>query len=568
MEITRRGWLGLATTAGAAALAEPLLAQAKSGGTFTPGANDRNYAPVVERLKAFAAQELADKSFPGMSVALVAPDGFSAAFASGFADLDRRIPATRDQLFQIGSITKSLTALTLFVLADRGKLDLDARVQDLLPEHPLPPEPITLTHLLEHSSGLPNSLGDSLFPDVPGERLWSGFTPGSRYSYCNLGYAYLGAVAEKASGLSFAQALQTLVLRPLGMSSAVPVMRTRDRAAFASGHARFRDDVPWLPGARLTPARWSEFYNPAGSVAASAGDMIHYLRFVGSLVKGGGAPLFSRAMAERFGTPTIASSHGPGARYGNGLATLDVEGRSCLRHTGGMPGFSSSFTVDRQSGVGCYASVNVGSASGYRPTEITEVAMGLLNAAAEGRALPAAVKPKPAPPVKDAERIVGRWLDTSGPELSITERGGALFVTNGEREHRLRQASGTVFITDHPALYPYALVYTESEAPTLRLGNRLLARDRPPTVATSPRLAALAGAYQTGSIWTSRRTVFAAGDRLFVGTDEVFEAPDGSWRFKNPDLLGERVWFQHMVGGRPQTLNFSGTAYSRLSAPV
>jgi CubicO group peptidase (beta-lactamase class C family) len=162
MEMTRRDWLGIASAAGATALAEPLLAQAESGGILTPGANDRNYAPVVERLKAFAAQELADKGFPGMSVALAVPDGFSAAFASGFGDLDRRIAATPDQLFQIGSITKSLTALTLFVLADRGRLDLDARVQDLLPEHPLPPEPITLTHLLEHSSGLPNSLGDSL----------------------------------------------------------------------------------------------------------------------------------------------------------------------------------------------------------------------------------------------------------------------------------------------------------------------------------------------------------------------------------------------------------------------
>jgi CubicO group peptidase (beta-lactamase class C family) len=568
MEITRRDWLGLASAAGAAALAEPLMAQTKSGQILTAGVNGRDYAPVVNRLKTFAAQEMADKSLPGMSVALVAPDGFSAAFASGFADLDRRIPATPDQLFQIGSITKSLTALTLFVLADRGKLDLDARVQDLLPEHPLPPEPITITHLLEHSSGLPNSLSDSLFLAVPGDRLWSGFAPGSRYSYCNLGYAYLGAVIEKASGMPFAQALQALVLRPLGMNKTVPVMRTLDRAAFVSGHVRFRDDVPWLPGARLTPARWAEFHNPAGSVAASARDMVQFLRFMGLLANGKGAPLFSDAMAERFSTPTIASSHGPGARYGNGLATLDVEGRPSFRHTGGMPGFSSSFTVDRQSGVGCYASVNVGSASGYRPTEITELAVGLLNAAAAGKALPPVAGPKPSPPVKDAERMVGRWLAPGGPELGIAERGGGLFVTSGGREHRLRQTSGTVFITDHPALYPYALVLMEGATPTLRMGNRLLGRGQPPSVATSPRLAALAGAYQTGSIWTSRRTVFAAGDQLFVGTDEAFEAPDGSWRFKNPDLLGERVWFQHMVGGRPQTLNFSGTSYSRLSAPV
>jgi CubicO group peptidase (beta-lactamase class C family) len=167
MEVTRRGWLGLAGAAGALATSAPLRA-----GSAVPG----KYGAVVDRVRAFARADLAAKGFPGMVLALVAPDGFSHSTAIGLANVDTRQPASPDQLFQIGSLTKSLTAMALFALADRGKLDLDARAADYLPDHPLPPEPITLRHLLEHSSGLPNSLGDDPFPTCRA----GGYGPASR----------------------------------------------------------------------------------------------------------------------------------------------------------------------------------------------------------------------------------------------------------------------------------------------------------------------------------------------------------------------------------------------------
>jgi CubicO group peptidase (beta-lactamase class C family) len=563
MEVTRRDWLGLAASAGAVAAAAPLGAQGRRKEAWT-GGSGRDYGPVIERIRAFAAADLADKGLPGITLALVGPDQFAATLAVGFADLDRRVPAAPEQLFQIGSITKSLTAMALFVLADRGRLDLDARVQDLLPDHPMPPEPITLTHLLEHSSGLPNGLDNPAYILAPGGRLWTGFKPGSRYSYCNLGYGLLGAVIERASGMAYPLALETLILKPLGMVHAVPVIRTADRAAFATGHIRFRDDIPWLPKARLTPARWMEFAHAAGSVGASGADMVRYLQFVSGLARGKGAPLFSDALAERFRTPTIDSSP-PGARYGNGLHTLAVEQRPCFRHTGGMHGFSSAFTLDREAGVGCYASVNVGSAGNYRPTEVTEYALPLLRAASAGRQLPAASGPKPPAPVKNAERYAGQWLSADGSELSITERGGALFVTSKGLERPLRSGGEGGFVTDHPALAPYTLVF-EGNGQVLRLGGRLFGRGTaPPAQPPNPRLAPLVGNYQNPSTWSYRPSVHAIGERLFFGTEELVEAADGSWRFKSPGLASERIWFQHPIGGRAQVLNASGTLLNRVS---
>lgn len=557
MDVTRRDMLGIATAAGAAAVTQPLL------GATAGAAQSTEESEVVKRVRAFAAADLAEQGFPGMTVALVGAGGFRSTLGIGLADLQRSTPASPDQLFQIGSITKSLTAMALFALAERGKLNLDAVVQDLLPDHPLPPEPITLTHLLEHSSGLPNGLDNPAYTQAPGGRLWTGFTPGSRYSYCNLGYGLLGAVVEQASGMTFPAALEALVLKPLGMANAVAQFRASDRGAYATGHVRFREDVPWLPKARLAPARWFDFSHAAGSVSATAADMVRYLQFVGQVAQGRGAPLFSERLAERFRTPTIASSP-PGARYGNGLHTIEIEGHSCFRHTGGVLGFSSAFTLDRKAGVGCYASVNVGGASNYRPTEITEYAVALLRAASRGEPLPPARRPKPPGPVAEAGRLTGQWLSADGSALTISDRAGALFVSSAGRERPLRAAAPANFVTDHSALDPYLLVF-EGDASVLRLGNRLFGRGRPaPVKPRGKRLAALAGTYYNPGSWSSRPRVFVAGDRIFLGADELIEAADGSWRFKNPSLASERVWFQHFRAGQPQVLNASGTLHDRI----
>jgi hypothetical protein len=122
----------------------------------------------------------------------------------------------------------------------------------------------------------------------------------------------------------------------------------------------------------------------------------------------------------------------------------------------------------------------------------------------------------------------------------------------------------TSFVTDHPALDPYILVF-DSDPSVLRLGSRLFGRGSPPPAQPpSQRLAALAGTYYNPGSWSTRPRVFAAGDRLFLGNEELLEAADGSWRSKSSSLASERVWFQHAISGRPQVLNVSGTLFDRM----
>ncbi|HEX8193157.1 MAG TPA: hypothetical protein VF552_09675, partial [Allosphingosinicella sp.] len=214
-------------------------------------------------------------------------------------------------------------------------------------------------------------------------------------------------------------------------------------------------------------------------------------------------------------------------------------------------------------GIGCYASVNAGGVGGYRPIEITEYALAVLRAAAAGEALPAAPEPRGAAPVNDAGRFAGRWLSQDGRRFDIAERGGALFVAVGGTERPLVASGERALATDHPALAPFVFALEPGEALVLRLGGALFGKGvAPPMPAPVPALAAMAGDYY-GSDWDPRASVHAVGDRLFADGAEIVAAADGSWRFADPALAPERIWFEHPVRGRPQVLNVSGARYSR-----
>ena len=137
------------------------------------------------------------------------------------------------RLFQIGSISKSFTALCIFRLMEAGKLSLDDDVRDLLPGAPLPPGKTSVQSLLNHSSGLPDDA--PLFPRGGDGRLWRGFEPGAQWSYSNLGFLMLGLIVERLEGQPLAQVIQARILQPLGMNATKGSILTGDRAAYAQG---------------------------------------------------------------------------------------------------------------------------------------------------------------------------------------------------------------------------------------------------------------------------------------------------------------------------------------------
>ena len=169
---------------------------------------------------------------PGASVVVIADGRVVVRRAYGMADLERRVPATPETDYRLASVSKQFTAMAVMLLATGGKLRYDQPVRDFLPELPVAAQPVTIRHLLNHTSGLvdyedlvPESRTAQLDDrDVLG--LLAGkdsvyFPAGSQYRYSNSGYVLLGLIVARASGLSFPEFVRTRIFQPLGMSATV-----------------------------------------------------------------------------------------------------------------------------------------------------------------------------------------------------------------------------------------------------------------------------------------------------------------------------------------------------------
>src|SRR5688572_29529175 len=166
--------------------------------------------------------------------ALVAENGkvvYRGAF--GKANMEWDIPNTPDTRFRLGSITKQFTAMLTLQLVEQGKIKLDGKVSDYLPDYRKDiGEKVTVHHLLTHTSGIPSYTSQPGFfenvsrnPYKVGEfvkQYASGnfdFEPGSKYSYNNSGYFLLGAIIEQVTGKSYEQVLKENILDPAGMKN-------------------------------------------------------------------------------------------------------------------------------------------------------------------------------------------------------------------------------------------------------------------------------------------------------------------------------------------------------------
>ncbi|QCO66663.1 beta-lactamase family protein [Luteimonas yindakuii] len=169
---------------------------------------------------------------PGVSV-LVLHEGRPVLRRShGLADLEAVTPATPETRYRLASVSKQFTAAAILRMAEEGLLRLDDPVRRWLPELPPATAPVTLHHLLAHTSGLVDY--EDLMEAAPAGQVQDAdvlallaradrlrFAPGTAYAYSNSGYVLLGLVAARASGQSFPEVLRTRLFTPLGMDGAV-----------------------------------------------------------------------------------------------------------------------------------------------------------------------------------------------------------------------------------------------------------------------------------------------------------------------------------------------------------
>ena len=277
------------------------------------------------------------RGLPGMAVAVTNREDEYEFLAKGWAELRKR-PIEEDTLFELGSIGKTFTAVLTLQLADEGLLSLDAPVTDYLPWFEVRSEfaPIAIEHLLLHSAGLIRGTevtADSRFDVWALRDTQTGFAPGERHYYSNVGYRTLGYALETAAGVPYPELLRARILEPIGLEHTVPEITVEIRDRMAVGYDRLHDDRAPDPSDPLFPAAWLETGTADGCLASNAADLAAFARHL----LGGAAETLTSG-------PLLDSGHGWSYGYG-----LERKG-SLFGHGGSMPGFASSMLGDLDSG--------------------------------------------------------------------------------------------------------------------------------------------------------------------------------------------------------------------------
>jgi len=565
MNRNRREALGLGAT-GILAGALPAIAGANTPSAVNVRTKGRDYSSALVKLRDYAIAELATVGLPGMILSIVDADGFSATITVGSADVEAQIPVRSDHLFQIGSISKSITALCIHSLVDDGLIDLNLPIAQYLQGIPLPETPISTQQLLNHASGFPHDA--PAFPDTPDGGLWTGFVPGSRASYSNIGYLLLGLIIARVTGRPHPDVIRERVLMPLGMTGASARLSVAERARYATGYVLKFEDRPAMTRSLMVPGAFAEGDFASGTVAASGEAMLGYLRYVLALGRGTGGAIMSDARAQALLERDVEMEEfGSGARYASGFAKVTVGGVPTLHHTGGMDLFSSSFHVDPASGVGCFASVN-GRIGTYRPRATTDYGVQLLRAAQASKALPLAPYPLAYRSVEKPAPLLGRWFGPAGRTLELKSTPAGLRLLSGGTDARVELSGNYQLATDHPAFDRHLLTFETNgdHATSLWWGEEFFGRDRAPQQpAQDPALKPLAGVYCSG-VPAERVTILVRGEKLYLeGVGELAPQPDGHWTLKTEASGVTRLWFNRVVNGAPYQLSFCGYPLLRLS---
>ncbi len=288
---------------------------------------------LFTQLEAFIKETMDTHHIPGAVVG-VWQDGETQIMPFGVTSIENPLPVTADTLFQVGSITKTFTALLVMQLVEQGKLDLDATVQSYLPDFRVAnidsSTRATIRHLLTHTAGW---VGD-LFEDTgEGDDALSQYVAlmaeleqlaplGEVYSYNNASFYLLGAVLEAVDGRFYQTILHENILQPLGMSRSYLKSWDAMTRRFAVGHQMDAEGN----AAVARPYHLPRAVHPVGGLITTVPDLLRYAQFQ-----------MTDAVAQQLHIPQV-QIWGEGEAIGLSWFIDDIDGVRVLSHGGGVKG--------------------------------------------------------------------------------------------------------------------------------------------------------------------------------------------------------------------------------------
>ena len=330
-----------------------LPAAAKPPADFQVEVADREIPDLKTRLATIervVEERRREFKIPGAALVIVKGDKILFLKGLGQGDVEHNISATADTLFQIGSTTKSFTAMAAMITVDEGKLSLEDSPRKYLPYFRLQDvdadSKVTIRDLLSHRTGL-KAYDDEVW--IKNERLSREEvikaimmkTPlaklREKFQYNNVMYTAAGECVARAQNSTWEQTVVSRIFAPLGMRASAPSLRDlNDKSKLSFGYRR---------GDRPKTIPWRDFSNiaPAGAIISNVRDMALWLR-----VMIGRGSIDGKRLVSETGFNELVSSQikvSEQADYGLGWGLVKWEGHLLVTHTGGTDGFCSQVEI-------------------------------------------------------------------------------------------------------------------------------------------------------------------------------------------------------------------------------
>lgn len=486
---------------------EGVLAQSKDEGLQPDSINAR-----VDKL--FALWDKPES--PGCSLAVIKDGGIIYKRGYGAADLDHDIPNAPGTVFHVASLSKQFTALSVLLLAQQGKLSLDDQVRKYIPELRDFGKPLTIKHLLHHTSGLRDQwnllimsgwrlsedvVRDEDVLDLVSRMKALNFNPGAEHLYSNTGYTLLAQIVKRVSGQSLREFADANIFKPLGMT-----------------HTFFRDDHLvivknqayaynlWPGGAfKLSVPNYDTV--GASSLLTTVEDLARWDQNFYDYRVGG------KGLIEQMQVPGVLNG-GEKITYAMGLVVLKYKGLNVVEHSGGDAGYRSHLMrfPDQRFSVACLC--NAGNAN---PSALARQVAGIYLA---GQLVDEVNQSAPVAEVKLSEQqLAGKlgvyWSSDSADLARITLTNGKLFIAAaggssdltplGENRFRINARRGEVsFESRKPGSGERLILALEGSPPVIYDAVNSAA----PTV---EQLAEYAGAYYSDEIDSTYRVAVQEG---------------------------------------------------------
>ncbi len=380
--------------------------------------------PDFAAVRGLIQSRLTEQSVPSLAVAVARNGQILWEEGFGWADREKRLPATEHTLYSLASISKPMTATGLMVLKQRGRLDLDRPINDYLGEAKLRAwvgnaQDATVRRVANHTAGLPLHY-QFFYVDEPYHRPAMDETirrygnlvrpPGEKHVYSNLGYGLLDYVIARLSGTSYADFMREEVFLPLGMTRASVAIGPGLEPYAATRYGR--DGVP-IP--------FYDFDHPGGSaVFCSAHDLVRFGLFHLRVHLADQKAILSDENIEAMQTPL--SQNGVDANYGIGWSLGTRRGYRMVGHGGGMGGVRTVLSLFPSEKLAVVVLCNT---SADLPEVVTHE---ILKVVLPGSSSPsfAGLSRPPSPAAKGSsgpDKLTGEWrgnVHTYQGELSLT----------------------------------------------------------------------------------------------------------------------------------------------------